>query len=63
MVLIIILIVYLWFVDELVLGCGIWVIEFGMKLGWCLFGVFDIEEVIFFFVINIFIVFGMVVFD
>lgn len=55
--------VYLWLVDELALGRGTWAIESGTKLGWCLFGVLDIEEATFFLATNILIVFGMAVFD
>ncbi|KAK4673814.1 hypothetical protein QC763_115240 [Podospora pseudopauciseta] len=55
--------VYLWLVDELALGRGTWAIESGTKLGWCLFGVLDIEEATFFLATNLLIVFGMAVFD
>ncbi|KAK4181350.1 Phytoene synthase/Lycopene cyclase [Triangularia setosa] len=55
--------IYLWLVDELALGRGTWAIESGTKLGWCLFGVLDIEEATFFLATNILIVFGMAVFD
>ncbi|KAK4229975.1 Phytoene synthase/Lycopene cyclase [Podospora fimiseda] len=55
--------VYLWLVDELALGRGTWSIQSGTKLGFCLFGVLDIEEATFFLVTNILIVFGLAVFD
>ncbi|KAK3996512.1 Phytoene synthase/Lycopene cyclase [Cladorrhinum sp. PSN332] len=55
--------IYLWLVDELALGRGTWSIQSGTKLGFCLFGVLDIEEATFFLVTNMLIVFGLAVFD
>ncbi|KAK4189789.1 Phytoene synthase/Lycopene cyclase [Podospora australis] len=55
--------IYLWLVDELALGRGTWAIESGTKLGFCLFGVLEIEEATFFLATNLLIVFGLAVFD
>ncbi|KAI1181310.1 hypothetical protein F4777DRAFT_585210 [Nemania sp. FL0916] len=54
---------YLWVVDELVLGRGTWIIESRTKLGWCLWGHLELEEAVFFLATNSLIVLGLVAFD
>ncbi|KAI0405545.1 hypothetical protein F4802DRAFT_562283 [Xylaria palmicola] len=54
---------YLWVVDELSLNRGVWAIQSGTKLGWCLWGSLELEEAAFFLASNALIVFGLVACD
>ncbi|KZS90812.1 terpenoid synthase, partial [Sistotremastrum niveocremeum HHB9708] len=54
---------YLWLVDSLALSHGTWKIEDGTKLGFSLWGNFDVEEATFFLLTNMLIVYGLVAVD
>ncbi|KAE8415083.1 Lycopene beta-cyclase [Aspergillus pseudocaelatus] len=54
---------FLWIVDTISINQGTWTVEAPTKLGIQLWGGMDIEEVLFFLITNIMIVFGLVCID